>query len=80
MNREVLSSYDVMTVGETPGVTSEDAAPFTGEQRGELNMVFQFEHMDLDSDPNGKFDLMPWKLTKLKRVMTKWQECLYDNG
>ena len=80
MNREVLSFYDVMTVGETPGVTPEDAALFTGEQRGELNMVFQFEHMDLDSGPNGKFDLVPWKLTELKRVMTKWQERLYDNG
>ncbi|QJC50791.1 alpha-glucosidase [Paenibacillus albicereus] len=79
MNREVLSRYDVMTVGETPGVTPEEAANYVGEERGELNMVFQFEHMDLDSG-HDKWDVRPWKLRDFKAVMGKWQRGLAGKG
>ena len=54
MNREVLSKYDIMTVGETSGVTIEEAQKYAGEDSGELNMVFQFEHVE-DSSPHAKF-------------------------
>ncbi|GBF10343.1 alpha-glucosidase [Tepidibacillus sp. HK-1] len=80
MNREVLSKYDIMTVGETPGVTPQDAVLYTGEDRHELNMVFQFELMDVDSGPNEKWDLKPWKLTEIKRIMSKWQNELNGKG
>lgn len=80
MNREVLSKYDVMTVGETIGVTPEEAALYVGEDRGELNMVFQFELMDIDSGPGGKWNVQPWKLTAFKRIMSKWQNELYGKG
>ena len=46
-----------MTVGEMPGVTTEEAKLYTGEERKELQMVFQFEHMDLDSGEGGKWDV-----------------------
>ena len=42
MNQKVLSKYDIMTVGETAGVTIEEAQKYAGEDRNELNMVFQF--------------------------------------
>ncbi|RAK19150.1 oligo-1,6-glucosidase [Anoxybacillus vitaminiphilus] len=80
MNREVLSKYDVMTVGEMPGVTVEEAKLYTGEDRNEVNMVFQFEHVDLDSGPNGKWDLRPLKLRDLKESFTKWQKGLEGVG
>ncbi|WP_044895036.1 glycoside hydrolase family 13 protein [Bacillus alveayuensis] len=80
MNREVLSKYDVMTVGEMPGVTVEEAKLYTGEDRNEVNMVFQFEHVDLDSGPNGKWDLRPLKLKDLKESFTKWQKGLEGIG
>lgn len=80
MNREVLHRYDIMTVGEMPGVTPEEARLYTGEARNELNMVFQFEHMDLDSGPGGKWDVKPMKLTDLKRTMTRWQKGLEGCG
>ena len=80
MNREVLSKYDIMTVGETPGVTPEEASLYVGEERGELSMVFQFELMDMDSGPEGKWDLRPWKLFDFKRIMSKWQTGLYGKG
>ncbi|MNE14573.1 Oligo-1,6-glucosidase [compost metagenome] len=73
MNREVLSKYDVMTVGETCDVTMEDAILFAGEDRGELNMVFQFELMGIDSGPTGKWEVAPWKLSEFKRITGKWQ-------
>ncbi len=80
MNREVLHRYDIMTVGEMPGVTPEEARLYTGEARNELNMVFQFEHMDLDSGPGGKWDVKPMKLTDLKRTMSRWQKWLEGCG
>ncbi|WFA20008.1 alpha-glucosidase [Paenibacillus mucilaginosus] len=79
MNRRVLSRYDIMTVGETPGITAEEAVLYTGEDRGELNMVFQFEHMDVDSE-GSKWNVKPWKLTDLKRILNKWQLELQGRG
>lgn len=79
MNREVLSKYDIMTVGETPGVNPEIAKNYVNEDRNELNMVFQFELMDIDSGED-KWDLRPWKLTTLKGIMYKWYEGLKDKG
>ncbi|PFA69489.1 glucohydrolase [Bacillus sp. AFS015802] len=80
MNQEVLSRYDVMTVGEMPGVTPEEAVLYTGEDRDEVNMVFQFEHMDVDSGPGGKWDVIPFDLVKLKTILTKWQTNLHGKG
>ncbi|MBT2680925.1 alpha-glucosidase [Bacillus sp. ISL-35] len=80
MHREVLAEYDVMTVGEMPGVNVEQAKLYTDESRNEVNMVFQFEHVDLDSGPGGKWDLKPLQLTDLKKNFTKWQTGLEDIG
>jgi oligo-1,6-glucosidase len=80
MHREALAQYDVMTVGEMPGANVEEAKLYTDESRDELNMVFQFEHVDLDSGPGGKWDLKPLKLTDLKNNFTKWQRGLEDIG
>ncbi|RJX39250.1 alpha-glucosidase [Paenibacillus pinisoli] len=80
MNREVLSKYDIMTVGEMPGATVEQAKDYTGKDRGELNMVFQFEHMDVDSGPYGKWDLRPWTLKGLRDILHKWQVGLAEDG
>ena len=46
MNREVLSKYDVMTVGEGGGVAVEDALKFVADDRHELQTFFQFELVD----------------------------------
>lgn len=80
MNREVLSKYDIMTVGETCDVTPEDAALFAGNDRNELNMVFQFEWMGIDSGPTGKWEVTPWKLTQFKEMVSKWQTKLHGKA
>jgi len=73
-------SRGVVTVGETPGADVEQAKLYTGSERKELNMVFQFEHMDLDSGPGGKWDLRPLKLKDLRDNFTKWQKGLEGEG
>lgn len=73
MNREVLSKYDVMTVGETGGVTTQDALKYAGFGRGELNMVFQFEHVELGGNENGKWNDNPILLRDFKNIITRWQ-------
>ncbi len=80
MNREVLSKYDIMTVGEMPGVKPDIAKLYTGKHRSELNMVFQFEHMGVDSGPNGKWDVLPPDVLELKKIMAKWQYELEEDG
>lgn len=80
MNQEVLSKYDIMTVGEMPGVNVEEAKKYTGSHRNELQMVFTFEHMGLDAGEGGKWDLKPLKLTDLKENLSKWQTGLHGTG
>ncbi|WP_026884763.1 glycoside hydrolase family 13 protein [Clostridium akagii] len=80
MNRKVLSKYDIMTVGETPGITPEIAQLYVNEDRNELNMLFQFELMDIDSGDGGKWDVTAWKLTTFKNIMYKWYDALKDKG
>lgn len=79
MNEKVLSGYSLLTVGETPSVTVEEAARYTGPKEHELNMVFQFEHVDLGNEGT-KWNTNRVKLTDLKRVFAKWQTGLHGRG
>jgi len=69
-----------LTVGEMPGVDIEQARRFTDPRNGELDMVFQFEHVDLDHGPGGKWDHRPLSVLDLKRNLSTWQEGLADLG
>lgn len=80
VNQRVLSNYDLITVGEMPGVNPDEALLYTGKERGELHMVFQFEHMDLGGGPEGKWANSKWELTDLKRILSKWQVGLQEGG
>lgn len=73
MNKEVLSKYDLLTVGECAGVTIEEAKKYASNKGTELGMVFQFEHMDLDQGEFSKWSDKKVKLTALKENLTKWQ-------
>ena len=76
MNEKVLSKFDIMTVGETAGVTLEEAKKYANTDGSELNMVFQFEHMDLDGGEKFKWSTQPMPLVPLKENLTKWQKGL----
>ncbi|WP_390408069.1 glycoside hydrolase family 13 protein [Lacticaseibacillus jixiensis] len=74
MNQRVLSRYDIMTVGEMSGTTPQEALKYTGFDRHELNMIFQFQHMGVDLDPEfGRWRVHPVQLPKLKAIMSRWQ-------
>ena len=76
MRREVLDSYDTLTVGECSGVTLEEAKKYASGDGRELNMVFQFEHMDVDADGSNKWTDKKIDLREMKKVLTKWQKGL----
>jgi len=82
MHREVFDGRDGehLTVGEMPGVTWQDAVLFTDPARHELDMVFQFEHVNLDHGPGGKFDPHPMRVSDLKASLGRWQRELGTTG
>ncbi|HEY3260973.1 MAG TPA: alpha-glucosidase [Pseudonocardiaceae bacterium] len=80
MHREVFAGREgLLTVGEMPGVTLEEARLFTDPARREVDMVFQFEHMYLDRGSN-KFDMWALRLRDLKASLGRWQVGLADVG
>jgi oligo-1,6-glucosidase len=81
MYREVFAgrAVHVLTVGEMPGVTVPEAVLFTAPERHELDMVFQFQHVQLDIGTN-KYDLRPLRLPDLKASMAAWQTGLAERG
>ena len=80
MNEKVLSKYDIMTVGETPNASVDDAAKFANCDGTELNMVFQFEHVSIDYGQFGKYTENRYRLKDLIEVLSKWQDGLSDKG
>ena len=76
MHREVFAHRPpgLLTVGETPATTVEQGLLYTDPARGELDMVFQFEHVDLDSGPGGKWDVVPVSSADLMASLARWQE------
>lgn len=80
MNAQVLCHYDIMTVGETPNITPTEALRYAGFDRGELNMVFQFEHVSLTNGPFGKWSEQKTDLGALKAVLANWQLALHEHG
>ena len=78
-NETVLSKYDIMTVGETAGVTTELAKQYAGEDARELNMVFQFEHVE-GNGKYGKWTDQKMPLTMLKKTLSRWQRELHGKA
>ncbi|MEX3609441.1 alpha-glucosidase [Rothia sp. LK2588] len=79
LNREAFSRYDCMTVGEMSSTGPDEAARFAGFDSEELDMIFHFEHMSVDSDPvsgMGKWSLKPVDLRELKGILNTWQTTL----
>ena len=80
MYRNTLAGKNLLTVGECWGATPEIAKLFSAQKRHELSMVFQFEHIMLDQNGGDKWNLKPLNLLDLKRVFTKWQTQLANEG
>jgi oligo-1,6-glucosidase len=81
MHREVFAGREgaLLTVGEMPGVTVEEARLFTDPARAEVDMVFQFEHVGLDHGTS-KWDVRRLRMRDLKASFGRWQAGLADVG
>lgn len=80
MNEKAIKGYDVMTVGECPDVTPESALSYIAPDAGQLNMLFQFEHMSADQLSRDRWDATDFDLVKFKKIISKWQTGLHGKG
>ena len=79
MRQKALNNADTITVGECAGVTLEEAKKYARSDEKELNMVFQFEQMDVDGDEKaGKWTTKKMDLRDMKKILTRWQKGLQD--
>lgn len=77
--KKVWNHYNVMTVGEGPGITPQNAKDYLDEDHG-LNMIFHFGHMFLDQGPGGRFDPIPWTMKDFKTVFKTWDDAFVEKG
>ena len=80
LNKDVLSNYDCMTVGETVLSSLEDAKLLAAPEREELSMIFNFDHTDTDNYLGVKWFYRKFSLLRLKKVIEKWQHGLFNTG
>ena len=71
---------DVVTVGETGSADLANAMRYTNPDTKELDMIFQFELINLDGIRNGDWQQRPVDLLEYKRIVKKWQEGLSGKG
>jgi oligo-1,6-glucosidase len=76
---KVWDHYNVMTVGEGPGITPQNAIDYLDEKNG-LSMIFHFGHMFMDQGPGGRFDPIPWSLKNFKQIFKTWDDAFAEKG
>ncbi len=80
MRSEVLDPLGLMSVGEAPGVSAEDAPLYVDPARGELDMIFHFDHAGIDRTPEDFWKPAPWRLADLKEILGRWDTALAGRG
>lgn len=80
MNHEVLSKYDLFTVGEAPGIPVDRALKYVEGDRHELEMLFTFDHVSLDGGEYGKWSDKRTDLVDLKKTLMKWIKACEKNA
>jgi oligo-1,6-glucosidase len=73
MNREVLSKYDDMSVGEAAGITLGQEPRLVDDRRHELNEIFNFDAVRINRD--GK-QYVSWSLPQFKAIYTEHDKAL----
>ncbi|MBM7648297.1 trehalose-6-phosphate hydrolase [Bacillus ectoiniformans] len=79
MNHEVFAPYQAMTVGEMMSMTPELAVDYTKQEHEELDMVFMFNHMQVDQEGE-KWNVKPFDFIQLKTILSEWQVKLLEHG
>ena len=76
MRRVCFTGRDCMCVGETPFSSSTTGFSYVDPAHRELDMVFSFDLMDIDSGKSGKWEIVPWNLARMKAIIEDWQTAL----
>lgn len=71
MNREVLSHYDVLTVGECSEATPQDAVSYTSLDGDTLSMLFHFDSVALRDSFNA---------LSMRKVQQKWYDITWNKA
>ena len=79
LRRDVLDHYDCFTVGESALVNLKDARLLCNPDRKELDMIFYFDHLQVDRFME-KYIPKKFKANKLLNILTKWQQGLDWNA
>jgi oligo-1,6-glucosidase len=80
MNEKVLKHYDVMTVGEGPGITTITGLDYVDHKRRELSMIFHLDHMFLGFGEKGRFDPELYDWNDVKAIFREWYKAMGDLG
>lgn len=77
----ILKEYDAFSVGEMPWIHDPDEIlRCVGSDRGELNMIFNFEVVEgIDHGSGGKFCPKEWQMSELKSIVKQWQTFMQEN-
>ena len=78
--KNTTSRYDVMTVGEGPGIAFDKALYYVDENQPRLNMIFHFGHMFMDHGAGGRFDPVSFSFQDFKSVFIKWDKLIDQGG
>ena len=74
-NRDVWSKYKTFIVGETVFISPNEAKLLCDEGRNELDAIFFFDHMHVDSR-GVKWVKKQYRPQRLIRILDKWQNAL----
>ena len=80
MNKKVLSKYDIVTIGEGPGINLNNGLDYVNEDENELNMIFHFDHLTMDFGKEGKYDPIPFDFIKFKKIFSNWDKLFSKRG
>jgi glycosidase len=75
--RDVLTDYDVFTVGELPNTPEpRDVLRFISAREKQIDMVFNFDTVYLGQTPGDRFRIQEFTRADFKRELTKWQKVI----
>ena len=80
MKKKVLSKYDIVTIGEGPGINLNNGLSYVNEDENELNMIFHFDHLTMDFGKGGKYDPIPFDFIKFKKIFSSWDKLFSNKG
>jgi len=80
MVSKTIDKYNVVTIGEGPGISKKVALDYVGKDRKELNLIFHLDHMYLGQGKNGKYTPTPYSLLDVKRIFNEWDEAIGTDG